>query len=288
MAWLVTGGYGMLAQDVCAELASRGIEYDAPDRDRLDICSPGEIAEFLDKMAPEAVVNCAAYTAVDAAEENEGAAFTLNATAPQYLAQATAERGIPMVQISTDYVFRGTSSTPYGENAALHPLGAYGRTKAAGEWAVRTNNPASYIVRTAWLYGAGGPCFPKTLARVLKRNGTANVVDDQHGQPTWTVDVARIVVDLVTKAAPFGVYHATSQGTATWFTFTQAIAARVGIAAEDVHPVSTEDFPRPAPRPEWSLLSHEALVGAGIEPIGPWMERWSLAAPSVLADVEVD
>ena len=114
------------------------------------------------------------------------------------------------------------------------------------------------------------------------------MVDDQHGQPTWTVDVARIVVDLVTKAAPFGVYHATSQGTATWFTFTQAIAARVGIAAEDVHPVSTEDFPRPAPRPEWSLLSHEALVGAGIEPIGPWMERWSLAAPSVLADVEVD
>lgn len=282
MTWLITGGYGMLAQDLCAELDARGIPYDAPDRDRLDITSPDEIAAYLDRVRPDVVVNCAAYTAVDAAEENEGTAFTLNATAPQYLARATALFGIPLVQISTDYVFAGTSPTPYAEDAPLHPLGAYGRTKAAGEWAVLACNPDSYIVRTAWLYGAGGPCFPKTLARILRDKGGASVVADQHGQPTWTVDVARIVVDLVLFDAPPGIYHATSDGEATWWSFTQAIAGSLGIPKEAVTPVSTAEFPRPAPRPEWSLLSHDALTAVGISPIGNWQERWATAAPTVL------
>lgn len=282
MAWLVTGGYGMLAQDVCAELERRGIAYDNPDRDRLDITSPGAIASFLDDFQPEVVVNCAAYTAVDAAEENEALAFTLNAVAPQLLARATAARDIPLVQISTDYVFAGDADAPYAADAPLAPLGAYGRTKAAGEWAVQANNPRHYLIRTAWLYGAGGPCFPKTIARVLREKGSASVVDDQFGQPTWTKDVARIIGDLVCEGAPFGTYHATSSGKTNWYGFTVAIAETIGVPPGDVNPVTTQAFPRPAPRPAWSVLGHQSLVDAGINPIGDWEERWEEAAPTVL------
>ncbi len=283
MAWLITGGYGMLAQDMGSELQRRGIEYDAPDRDRLDITSPEAIAAFLDDMQPEVVVNCAAYTAVDAAEEDETAAFILNATAPQLLAQATAARNLPMIQVSTDYVFSGEATQPYGEDNPLNPLGAYGRTKAAGEWAVRANNPNSYIVRTAWLYGAGGPCFPKTMARVLHEKGAASVVDDQWGQPTWSADVARIIADLQVEGAPYGTYHATSTGETTWFGFTRAIAESIGVPPTQVAPVTTADFPRPAPRPAWSVLGHQHLIDAGITPIGPWLARWQEAASTVLA-----
>lgn len=282
MAWLIAGGRGMLAQDVGAELDARGIAYDNPDRDRLDITDPSEIARFLDDFQPDLVVNCAAYTAVDAAEADEGAAFMLNAVAPQLLARATAARGIPLVQVSTDYVFSGTGDRPYPEGAVLSPLGAYGRTKAAGEWAVRTENPQHYVVRTAWLYGAGGPCFPKTIAAVLRRNGGAEVVDDQFGQPTWTKDVARIIADLVQDEAPFGTYHATSSGKTSWYGFTEAIAETIGMPKSAVNPVSTEAFARPAPRPQWSVLGHTALVEAGITPVGDWQDRWNQAAPSVL------
>lgn len=282
MAWLIAGGNGMLAQDVQAELAARGIDYDAPDRDRLDITSPTQIARFLEETAPEVVVNCAAYTAVDAAEEDEAAAFALNATAPQLLARATAACGATLVQVSTDYVFPGEADRDLDEGEPVGPLSAYGRTKAAGEWAVRAENPHSYVTRTAWLYGEGGPCFPKTLARVLQQNGQANVVDDQYGQPTWTKDVARVIVDLVERSAPYGTYHATSAGKTTWYGFTRAIAETLGISPEAVHPVSTQDFPRPAPRPKWSVLGHRALVDAGVEPIGQWRQRWSVAAPAVL------
>lgn len=282
MKWLVTGGSGMLAHDLKDELRRRGHDFRAPDRDLLDITDAKQIDRYLDQYSPSVIANCAAYTAVDDAEEDEAAAFALNATAPQLLARAAAQRNIPLVHVSTDYVFNGQSEQPYPANALLDPLGAYGRTKAAGEWAVRVETPNHYVVRTAWLYGAGGNCFPKTLAKVLGNHGAAKVVDDQHGQPTWSKDVARIITDLVDHGAPPGIYHATSSGEASWFTFTRAIAAAVGLPPSAVSPVTSADFPRPAPRPAWSLLSHDSLVAAGIEPIGNWQERWREAAKIVL------
>lgn len=282
MKWLVTGGNGMLAHDLKNELRQRGHDFEAPDRDLLDITDAEQIDQYLDQYSPSVIANCAAYTAVDDAEEDEAAAFALNATAPQLLARAAAQRKIPLVHVSTDYVFNGQSEEPYPAGAPLDPLGAYGRTKAAGEWAVRTETPNHYVVRTAWLYGAGGNCFPKTLAKVLQNHGAAKVVDDQHGQPTWSKDVARIIADLVDHDAPPGTYHATSSGAASWFTFTRAIAAAVGVPPSSVSPVTSADFPRPAPRPAWSLLSHDSLLEAGIKPIGNWEERWIEAAEIVL------
>ena len=283
MRILVTGGHGMLAQDVVRELESRGHDVTAQDRDTLDILELPALTARLDELRPDAVVNCAAWTAVDAAEENEAGAFLLNAVAVQNLARATEAAGARLVHISTDYVFDGTRPEPYQADQPVSPLGAYGRTKAAGEWAARTEAPDTLIVRTAWLYGRGGNCFPKTLAGVLGKNGRADVVDDQHGQPTWTGDVARVITDLLEAEAPAGTYHATSSGQTTWWGFTRAIAQAIGVDPDVVEAVSSEQFVRPAPRPEWSVLGHDSLQAAGVEPIGDWAERWEIAAPEVLA-----
>ena len=283
MAWLVTGGAGMLATDVIGELQARGQEYVAVDVDELDITDPEAVEEFVSELKPEVIVNCAAYTAVDAAEEDEAAAFTVNAVGPQHLAHAAKNVGATFVQISTDYVFGGDASTPYRTTDPLRPVGAYGRTKAAGEWASLYENPGTYVVRTAWLYGAGGACFPKTMARLLESNGSVKVVDDQFGQPTWTKDLPRVVVDLVQQEAPFGVYHGTSEGETSWCGFTQAIAESLGLSPTAVQPVTSEEFVRPAPRPSYSVLDHDRFEAAGVAPIGPWRQRWAEASPSVLA-----
>ncbi len=280
---LITGGYGMLAQDVIRELESRGVEVVAADKDTLDILDLPALSERLQLEKPDALVNCAAWTAVDAAEENEAGAFLINAVATQNLARAVTKVGARLVHISTDYVFDGESETPYQAADPVSPLGAYGRTKAAGEWAARCEAPDTLIVRTAWLYGRGGNCFPKTLARGLEKNGSANVVDDQHGQPTWTGDVARIIADLLETNAPAGIYHATSSGQTTWWGFTRAIAESIGIDPEVVKAVTSEEFVRTAPRPTHSVLGHDSLVEVGIEPIGPWDQRWQIASEEVLA-----
>lgn len=285
MKVLVTGGYGMLAQDVVRELETRGHTVIAQDRDTLDIMDLPALQVRLNELQPDALVNCAAWTAVDAAEENEAAAFALNAVAVQNLARAARRTGTRLVHVSTDYVFDGSDPQPYQASDPVSPLGAYGRTKAAGEWAARTEAPDTLIVRTAWLYGRGGQCFPKTLAGVLEKNGQASVVNDQHGQPTWTGDVARVIGDLLESGAEGGTYHATSSGQTTWWGFTRAIAQTIGKDPDVVEAVTSEQFIRPAPRPEWSILGHDSLKQAGITPIGDWKERWSVAAPEVLSTV---
>jgi len=230
----------------------------------------------------DVVVNCAAWTAVDDAESQEAAAFDLNAVAPQLLARAAREAGARMVQISTDYVFDGQAGEPYAEDAALAPRSAYGRTKVAGEWAVRAENPDHLVVRTAWLYGAHGGCFPKTMARLAADRPELQVVADQVGQPTWTADVADLVVRLVEAQVPAGTYHATSSGQVSWHGFTRAIVESLGKDPEMVRETTSDAFVRPAPRPSYSVLGHAALQRVGVEPIGDWAQRWSVAAPTVL------
>ena len=280
MRWLVTGAQGMLGQDLVALLRERGHDVTGLDRGDLDITDPAATAGAADGY--DVVANVAAYTAVDAAEADESTAFTVNAAGPALLARAARAAGARLVQISTDYVFDGHADAPYAEDAPILPRSAYGRTKAAGEWAVRAEAPDHLIVRTAWLYGAHGSCFPKTIARVAAEKGGLDVVADQVGQPTWTVDLADLVERLVAAGAPAGTYHGTSQGETSWHGFAQAAVAAAGTDPAIVRETTSEKFERPAPRPAYSVLGHEALRAAGVEPIGDWVGRWQAAAAAVL------
>lgn len=233
----------------------------------------------------DVVVNCAAWTAVDDAESREAEAFAVNALGTANLAAAATAAGARLVQISTDYVFDGIASAPYEADDVPHPLSAYGRTKLAGEWAVAASGGDHMVVRTAWLYGAGGPCFPSTIARVARDRGALEVVDDQVGQPTWTVDLADQIVRLVEARAPRGTYHGTSGGQGSWFDFARAVVGSAGMDPALVAPTTSDAYRRPAPRPAWSVLGDGAVRAAGVEPIGDWRERWAAASadPSVRA-----
>jgi dTDP-4-dehydrorhamnose reductase len=190
------------------------------------------------------------------------------------------------VHVSTDYVFDGSASVPYPEDAPPAPRSAYGRTKAAGEWAVRAEHDDALVVRTAWLYGRYGRCFPRTIAGALAQREHLDVVADQVGQPTWTVDVADLILRLVAAGAPAGTYHATSDGVASWHAFAQAVAQEQGLDPARVRETTSEAYQRPAPRPAYSVLGHDALRALGVEPIADWRQRFAVAAPVVLgADV---
>jgi dTDP-4-dehydrorhamnose reductase len=293
--WLVTGSAGMLGRDLTALLAARGEEFTALGRADLDITDAGATLAAIASAKPDVVVNCAAWTAVDAAEEHEAEALAVNGEGAANLAAACAEAGALLVQPSTDYVFDGDADTPYAEDAPTAPAGAYGRTKLAGEQAVRAALPdGSYIVRTAWLYGAHGKNFVKTMLRLAGNGVSPGVVADQHGQPTWTADVAAQVHALVAKSAPPGVYHATSAGQTSWFGFAEEIFALY--KQSEVHdqqdperkrltpaPISTSEYPTPARRPAYSVLGHHAWHAAGIEPIGDWRDALHRAFPAILA-----
>ncbi len=280
MRWLVTGSSGMLATDALDVLRASGHEVRGLDLPDLDITDSASVAREVRDV--DVVLNCAAWTAVDAAETNEGRAFAVNAVGPQLLARATREAGARLVHISTDYVFDGAASAPYAADAPMAPRSAYGRTKAAGEWAVRAETSDYLLLRTAWLYGAHGGNFPKTIARLAAERDSLTVVDDQVGQPTWTRDVADLARRLVEAGAPSGTYHATSRGQCSWFDFARAVVATAGHDPQKVQPTTSEAFVRPAPRPAWSVLAHDQLDAIGVAPIGPWDQRWALAGPAVL------
>ncbi len=278
---MVTGSAGMLGTDAVQLLRDAGHEVVAHTRESLDLSDAAAVGVAVEGV--DVVLHCAAWTAVDDAETEEAAALEANAVLPAILAAAAHGAGARMVQVSTDYVFAGDATQPYAEDAPTAPRSAYGRTKAAGEEAVRAALPEAHlIVRTAWLYGAHGPCFPRTIARAAAERGALSVVSDQVGQPTWTVDVVDLVERLVTAGAPAGTYHATSSGQTSWFGFAQAVVASAGMDPAIVSPCDTAAFPRPAPRPAYSVLGHDALMRAGVEPIGDWAERWDVASAVVV------
>ena len=281
--WLVTGAGGMLGLDLQVVLALAGVDskdVTALKRADLDITRPSEVRDAV--RGHDVVVNCAAYTAVDDAEAHEAQAFSVNAVGTANVAGACRETGARLVHVSTDYVFAGDATDPYAEDAPLAPRSAYGRTKAAGEWAVRATCPESWIVRTAWLYGAGGPNFVKTMARLAGQHETLTVVDDQRGQPTWTMDVAEAIVRLVGASAPFGVWHAPRAGATTGCGFPRAICPGRGLHPQGVHPTTTDKFPRPAPRPAYSVLGHDAWRMARIPALPHWQESLAKALPDVV------
>jgi len=282
--WLVAGCDGMLGQDLVAVLheSPDAHEVTAVDRDVLDIVDPAECLAAV--VGHDVVVNVAAWTAVDDAETHEAQAFSANAVGAANLARACSAAGARMLQVSTDYVFDGDATGPYAEEAPLAPRSAYGRTKAAGEWAVQSLCPPSWVVRTAWLYGAQGPNFVKTMARLASERDTVTVVDDQRGQPTWTVELARAIVRLVEAQAPFGTYHGTSSGATTWFGFAQAIFAELGLDPARVRPTTSDMFPRPAVRPANSVLGHDAWTRASLAALPDWRVALSQALPTVIPD----
>ncbi len=273
----------MLGRELVDVLRAAGHDVSAAGRAELDVTDAGAVASAV--AGHHALVNAAAWTAVDAAESEEAAAHVLNAVAPGRLASAARGAGARCVHVSTDYVFDGRATAPYAEDAPTSPASAYGRTKAAGEEAVRAADPGALVVRTAWLYGAGGGCFPRTIAAAAAQRGHLDVVDDQVGQPTWARDVADLVARLLAAGAPGGTYHATSSGRVSWYGFARAVVAAAGMDPAIVAPTTSDAFVRPAPRPAWSVLGHGALERVGVEAIGPWEERWEVAAPSVLAGV---
>lgn len=290
--WVVVGAGGLLGREMTGFLGERGDDVVALPRRALDITDAGACAAVIRRG--DVVVNAAAWTAADDAELDEDRAFTANAYGPAVLARTCAAAGARLVHVSTDYVFHeapggphDAAPTPYAEDDLPRPRSAYGRTKAAGEWAVQALCPDHLIVRTAWLYGRYGACFPLSIVRRLREHGEVRVVDDQFGQPTWTRDVARLVVELVLAAAPSGTYHATAAGWTSWHAFARAVAAADGADPALVRPATTAGIGRRAPRPAFSALGHDAVhrvaaAGADVAPIGPWQERWSYASALVL------
>ncbi|MFB4296097.1 dTDP-4-dehydrorhamnose reductase [Actinomadura sp. NTSP31] len=278
MTWLVTGAGGMLGTDVVARLD----DVVAPGRGELDLTDADAVREALRRHRPETVVNCAAWTAVDDAETCEDAALAVNGTAVEALVAGCAEIGAKLVQVSTDYVFPGTATEPYPEDAPTAPVNAYGRTKLAGEAAV-LGYERGYVVRTAWLYGAHGPSFVRTMARLAGERDTVEVVDDQAGQPTWTGDLAARIIALARADAPAGVYHGTNAGRTTWYGLAREVFALLGLDPGRVRATTSERFVRPAPRPAFSVLGHGRWAAAGLEPMRGWQEALHAAWPSLRA-----
>ena len=274
MRYLVVGAGGMLGTDLQTALAGR--EVTALTRSRLDVTDASAVAAAV--AGHGVVINASAYTKVDDAESHESDAFAVNAVGAGNLATAAAAAGAKLVQVSTDYVFDGSATTPYAESTPTAPVSAYGRSKAEGERLVLAAHPdGSYIVRTAWLYGENGGNFARTMLSLAASRPTVSVVDDQLGQPTWTLDLANQIVALLDNDLPAGVYHGTNSGSTSWFGFARAVFAESGLDPDRVLPTTSADFVRPAPRPAYSVLGHDAWTAADIAPMRPWREALAAA-----------
>jgi dTDP-4-dehydrorhamnose reductase len=278
---LVTGATGMLGRDMTAALS--GGQYDVVGTTRADLDVTDPEATLAAVAGFDVVVNCTAWTAVDDAQSHEPEAFAVNAIGPANLARACARHGARLAHVSTDYVFAGDAKEPYPEDAPPAPRSAYGRTKAAGEWAVRAELPRGHwIVRTAWLYGEHGNNFVRTMARLERERETLDVVDDQRGQPTWSRDLADAIVSLIDVEAPTGTYHGTSSGECTWFDLAQEVFTGLGADPGRVRPTTSESYRRPAPRPAYSVLGHDGWARSGLSPIRPWKEALAEALPRLI------
>ena len=253
--WLVTGAGGMVARDLCDALAERGEDLVALTKADLDITDARVVDAIVREVHPTIIVNCAAYTKVDAAEDDERIANAINGSAVEFLAEAANAVDAQLVQLSTDFVFDGAAREPYEVNAQTAPISAYGRSKLLGELAA-THARKSLVLRTSWLFGVHGPNFVAAIRnQIRKGTNPLRVVDDQRGRPTYTPHLAEAIVRVVRGGAS-GVVHYADAPECTWFDFAREIVAQLGVGI-DVKPVTTAEFPRPAHRPAYSVLSTE-------------------------------
>lgn len=271
---LVTGGCGLLGTAIGRVLSDRpSVVLTRPDRRELDITDADAVGGLIERFKPSLVINCAAYTKVDDCEKNEELANRVNGDGAGIVAKAAAEAGAKLIHLSTDYVFEGNATKPYQEN---HPVGsperltAYGRSKLLGEQRVQAACPDALIVRTAWVYGPDGPCFPKTILKAAREKPELPGVDDQTGSPTYTLDLARAILRLAEIDAR-GIVHVTNTGQCTWYELACELIRLAGLSVQ-VLPVTTEQFPRPAPRPKFSVLDNSRYVQLTGAPMRPWRE----------------
>ena len=265
---LITGANGQLGNEMRMLSAEHPLHtYFFTDVQELDICDAESVKAFVKDNRIDVIVNCAAYTAVDKAEDNAELCDKLNHLAPGYLAEAAESCGAALVQISTDYVFDGTAHVPYTEEAPTCPNSVYGRTKLAGEQEVMNRCTRAMIIRTAWLYSTFGNNFVKTMIRLGRERGTLGVVFDQIGTPTYAGDLARAIYTAIEQGIVPGIYHFSNEGVCSWYDFTLAIHRLAGITTCQVSPLHTDEYPAKAPRPHYSVLDKTKIkktYGIGI------------------------
>jgi dTDP-4-dehydrorhamnose reductase len=270
MLVLVTGVSGQLGFDVVKELTAKGHEAVGVGRSELDITDGPAVSAFVQNLKPGAIIHCAAYTNVDAAESDQEGAYKVNGLGTKYLAEAAKNVDAKMVYVSTDYVFDGAGTEPYEVDHPTCPIGVYGETKLAGEKLLQETLEKHFIVRTAWVYGVNGNNFVKTMLKLAQDRTELGVVYDQVGSPTYTVDLAKFLVELVVSDK-YGTYHASNEGVCSWHEFAVEIFKQAGLNIK-VNPLTSEEFPRPAARPKYSVLSKKKIVEQGFTPMRDWKE----------------
>lgn len=273
MQVLVTGAKGQLGIDVLNELGKRGHEFVAVDIEEMDITSLPAVEQVMKDAKADAVIHCAAYTAVDAAEGNKDLCRMVNAAGTENIAKACRSLNMKMIYLSTDYVFHGDGETPFCPEDDRKPLNFYGQTKYEGELAVQKYLDKYYIVRISWVFGLHGKNFVKTMLKLGRERGTVSVVEDQVGSPTYTVDLARLLVDMI-ETDKHGVYHATNEGFCSWYEFAKEIFKQAGMNVA-VTPVLSGAFPVKARRPKNSRMSKDKLSEQGFERLPEWKDALS-------------
>ena len=273
MKVLVTGVKGQLGHDVMNELALRGYEGVGVDVDEMDITDEAAVRRVIGEVRPDSVVHCAAWTAVDAAEDQVDICRKVNVNGTENIAKMCGELDVPMIYLSTDYVFDGQGTRPWEpDDPVVQPLNVYGQSKYEGELAVQKYTDKYYIVRIAWVFGVNGKNFVKTMLRIGKEKGAATVVDDQIGSPTYTYDLARLLVDMI-QTEKYGRYHATNEGLCSWYEFACEIFRAAGMNEVKVTPVPTSGYPASrAKRPMNSRMSKEKLTENGFERLPEWKD----------------
>ncbi|MCM1045558.1 MAG: dTDP-4-dehydrorhamnose reductase [Candidatus Gastranaerophilales bacterium] len=268
MKVLVTGVGGQLGYDVVRELGGRGIETVGTSSRDMDITDARQVEKVIKEAACDAVIHCAAYTAVDAAQDDEENCRKVNVDGPQNIANVCKSLDIKMLYVSTDYVFGGQGETPWEPEDPKEPQSVYGRTKYEGELAVQNTLEKYFIVRVAWTYGINGKNFVKTMLKLAENHKRITVVNDQFGSPTYTRDLAILLADMI-QTEKYGVYHASNEGFCSWYEFACAIFEKAGIEME-VAPVTTAEYGAKAPRPQNSRLSKRRLTENGFDRLPPW------------------
>lgn len=271
MKVLVTGIKGQLGHDVVNELEKRGHEAFGVDIEEMDITDAGQVRRVMQSTAPDAVIHCSAYTAVDRAEDEPQQCRRINAEGTKYIAEECARIGCKLLYLSTDYIFSGGGERPWEPEDEAEPLNVYGLTKYEGEQEITKRLEKYFIVRISWVFGINGNNFIKTMLRLGKERGAVSVVNDQIGSPTYTYDLAVLLVDMIESEA-YGSYHASNEGFCSWYEFAKEIFRAAGMDHVQVTPVSSDEFPAKAKRPSNSRMSKEKLVKNGFNKLPDWQD----------------